>query len=68
MNWYDYTRGYDDGLEDYRTGRNNNGLLLSLLQFAFSILILLIKISWFILKGLAGLLWAIIRLIAARNR
>ena len=68
MNWYDYTRGYNDGLEDYRTGRNNKGLLLSLLQFAFSILILLIKLLWFILKGLAGLLWAIIRLIAARNR
>ena len=67
MNWFDYTRGYDDGREDCRLSKDNNGLLLSLIQFAFSIMILLLQLTWCILKGLAGLLWTIVKLIAGRK-
>jgi hypothetical protein len=67
MNWYDYTRGYDDGMEDNRTATNSNNVLFTLLQFAFSVLILLFQIVWFILKGFAGLLWRLVKLFAGRN-
>lgn len=66
MNWYDYARGYDDGIDDYRTSRNNNNLLVPMLRFAFALVILLMQLSWCILKGLAGLLWAIIKLVTSR--
>ena len=68
MNWYDYTRGYDDGQQDGYTADRGGGLFLSLLHFAFSMLVLLLKLCWFIFKGLAGLILGIIGLIAGRNR
>jgi len=68
MNWYDYIRGYDDGREDYHTSRNNNNLLLTFLQLGLYMMILIIKLCFFIVTGLAALLLAIIKAIAGRRR
>ena len=68
MNWFDYTRGYDHGTEDYSSRKNNNSLLFFLLHLALSLVILFFKLSFFILKGLAGLVWEIIRMMAGRHR
>ena len=68
MNWFDYTRGYDHGIEDYSSRKNNNSLLFFLLHLALSIVTLFFKLSFFILKGLAVLLWGIIRIMAGRQR
>jgi len=68
MNWYDYVRGYDDGREDYHTSRNNNNLLFTLLQLAFYMAIMTIKLCFFIVSGLAALFWAILKSIAGRRR
>lgn len=67
MNWYEYIRGYDDGWEDYRSSKDNNGLLSSLILFIFCIVILFLQTTWFLLKGVAGLIWAIVKLIARRK-
>jgi len=68
MNWYDYIRGYDEGREDYHSSRNNNNLLFTFLQLGFYMMIQLIKLCFFIVTGLAALLWAIIKAIAGRSR
>ena len=68
MNWFDYTRGYDDGREDYHTSRNNSNPLFTLLRLAFWALMLILKLCFFILTGSAAFLWAIIKAIAGRRR
>ena len=68
MNWFDYTRGYDDGREDYHTSKNNNNLLVTLLQLAFYTATMVIKLCFFILTGSAAFLWAIIKAMAGRRR
>jgi hypothetical protein len=57
----------DDGIDDYMTNRNNNDLLFTLLQFQFALVILLLQLSWCIIKGTIALLWVIIKLIAGRK-